>query len=288
MRDDFADAIKRTIGQRVNNRCSNPTCGAQTAGPQIDPTKALNIGVAAHITAASPGGARYDRVLTDDERSHPSNAIWLCQSCAKLIDNDPLRYTVDLLRQWKREAEEAAFSVIGRTTTDHSSRYLSDLARLQKWVKISIRPAVPRRFESETYVIETSEGNFIDVKRIGFDQQLRVPMSAVLKVHDVGELKPLMVLLDGRLQWSTLTRRWQFLPEKPPTGATGEYGVSKAVGLEYPQHAGLTTGFTLRWFHEESVPGALLQGWHVFYDADGDYLRNRGPDVDQILLSQMP
>jgi hypothetical protein len=66
MRDDFPDEVKRTLANRAALICSNPDCGASTAGPREDPSKALNIGVAAHITAASPGGPRYDTNLTPD------------------------------------------------------------------------------------------------------------------------------------------------------------------------------------------------------------------------------
>lgn len=115
VRDEFPEDVKRIVAARAGNRCSNPDCHALTSGPQIDPTKALNVGVAAHITAAAPGGPRYDPNLTPEERRHPDNAIWLCQNCAKLVDNDPARFTVDLLRKWKAEAEKAASEQIGKT-----------------------------------------------------------------------------------------------------------------------------------------------------------------------------
>lgn len=73
--------------------------------------KSVNVGQAAHITAAAPGpGAkRYDPTLTKEERRAANNGIWLCQLCAKLIDTDEARFTVYLLREWKQDAEERAF-----------------------------------------------------------------------------------------------------------------------------------------------------------------------------------
>ena len=95
-RDDFSAPIKRTVAARAGYRCSNPKCRKQTSGPQADPAKAVNIGVAAHITAASQGGPRYDPELTSEERGSIDNTIWLCQTCAKLIDSDEPRYSVTI------------------------------------------------------------------------------------------------------------------------------------------------------------------------------------------------
>ena len=119
MRDNFTQRTIETLADRAGNRCSNPGCRKATSGPRTETTKAVNIGVAAHITAASEGGPRYDPSLTGEERRHADNGLWLCQNCAKLVDNDALAYPVDLLRKWKRQAEEAAREEIeGRAPTD--------------------------------------------------------------------------------------------------------------------------------------------------------------------------
>lgn len=78
-----------------------------TSGPDAD-GGATNLGVAAHISAASPGGARYDDALSPEMRADFSNGIWLCQNHAKLIDDDELTYTVALLRDWKETSEHMA------------------------------------------------------------------------------------------------------------------------------------------------------------------------------------
>ena len=108
MRDEFALPTREALAKRVGLRCSNPGCRQLTSGPQEDPTKAINIGVAAHITAASEDGPRYDSTITVDARKSAPNGIWLCQVCAKLVDNDPDRYTVDILHRWKTISEAAA------------------------------------------------------------------------------------------------------------------------------------------------------------------------------------
>lgn len=112
MRDNFSQQTLDTLAKRVGIRCSNPGCRKLTTGPRSEPTKIINIGVGAHITAAAPGGPRFDPNLSSEERKSLSNGIWLCQNCAKFIDNDPDRYPVNILQSWKRLAEHAALSEI--------------------------------------------------------------------------------------------------------------------------------------------------------------------------------
>lgn len=107
-RDEFKRAVVLRLTSRVGHRCSNPDCRRPTSGPESTADGSVNIGVAAHITAASPGGPRFDPNLTHDERSAAANGIWLCQSCAKLIDSDVTRFTRDLLLEWKSSAETRA------------------------------------------------------------------------------------------------------------------------------------------------------------------------------------
>ncbi len=108
MRDEFTVGIKEELAKRVGFLCSNPGCRQPTSGPQSALSGTVNIGVAAHITAASLGGPRYDASLSSNERGSFGNGIWLCQTCAKLVDSDQSRYTVEKLREWKSDAEAAA------------------------------------------------------------------------------------------------------------------------------------------------------------------------------------
>src|SRR5919201_1754391 len=101
MRDDFSTATANVLARRAGFRCSNPGCQRPTSGAQLGGAGAVSIGQAAHITAAAPGGPRYDASLTPAERSRQENGIWLCAACATLIDRDPSRYTADLLRTWR-------------------------------------------------------------------------------------------------------------------------------------------------------------------------------------------
>ena len=72
-----------------------------------------NIGVAAHITAAAPGGPRYDPAMSSSARQAIKNGVWLCQLHAKLVDDDEHRFTADLLRGWRKRAELIACYAMG-------------------------------------------------------------------------------------------------------------------------------------------------------------------------------
>lgn len=67
------------------------------------------VGVAAHITAAAPGGPRYDPSMSHAERSSESNGIWTCQTHSKFIDDNPSSCTIEELHRWKRQHEAWVF-----------------------------------------------------------------------------------------------------------------------------------------------------------------------------------
>lgn len=112
-RDDFVGAIKEVLAKRVAYRCSNPSCRSVTSGPHSDASRAINLGVAAHIAAASSGGPRFDDRQTPEERRSIENAVWLCQRCAKLVDSDVVTFPVGTLKSWKVTAEAEILRSIG-------------------------------------------------------------------------------------------------------------------------------------------------------------------------------
>jgi hypothetical protein len=100
------------MAKRVGYLCSNPDCRCLTVGAAASHDGVINIGVAAHITAAADGGPRYDATLTSEQRRHHTNGIWVCQTHGKAVDSDAGHFTVEMLRKWKRDAELRAFQAI--------------------------------------------------------------------------------------------------------------------------------------------------------------------------------
>ena len=109
-RDEFSQPIKDLLAKRVGYKCSFPGCRKPTSGPNSNPLKSTNIGVAAHITAAAKGGPRYDERMTDKERKSTDNGIWMCQTHASLIDKDSQQFDQNKLKEWKLNAEQDALA----------------------------------------------------------------------------------------------------------------------------------------------------------------------------------
>ncbi len=114
-RDNFSPLVKRLLSLRANSRCSR--CGRATSGPAEGPNDFINIGVAAHITAAAEHGPRFQEQLSAEERKSVENGIWLCAGCGTLVDKDPSLFSVEQLLLWKQEAEQRAASDMGSRLT---------------------------------------------------------------------------------------------------------------------------------------------------------------------------
>lgn len=111
-RDDFTEKTKEIMAKKVGYLCSKPDCRQPTIGSKSDGSNFIKLGTAAHITAASKGGPRYEPALSSDERKHESNGIWLCPDHGRLVDVDDNHFTVETLHDWKANAEKRAFEAL--------------------------------------------------------------------------------------------------------------------------------------------------------------------------------
>jgi hypothetical protein len=122
---NFNKSVVETLAKRAANWCSNPDCRTLTSGPSETPEKAVNIGEAAHIYGAKEGAARYRASMTDTSRSEITNGIWLCRNCHKLIDNDPNRFSAELLFEWRNIHENFVISQVGTQNENLRSQLLA-------------------------------------------------------------------------------------------------------------------------------------------------------------------
>ena len=78
----------------------------------------------AHIYAAYEGGARYDRLMTNDQRRHFSNLMLFCDPHHDLVDKSEQAYPAETLLRWKaqREADPRQALERLREVTPHGLR----------------------------------------------------------------------------------------------------------------------------------------------------------------------
>lgn len=164
--DEFLNATIIALRERVNGICSNPYCRKVTLGPKK--LEGVNrIGQAAHIRGATPGSARYDKSMSSPERRHFDNGIWLCNLCAKKIDNDEDKYPVKLLVEWKKATEQYIQDYAGKSFPSESEalqtltqglvgyprKYLPDaIARIHKVSAESLSELDPRFWARTSFV----------------------------------------------------------------------------------------------------------------------------------------
>jgi len=109
-RDDFSPATKDLIAKRSGYVCAYPGCRRMTIAGSDNRKSGLTMtGVAAHITAASKHGPRYDPKMSPEERKSETNGIWTCQIHGKFIDDNPSRCNIDEIRRWKAQHEKWVF-----------------------------------------------------------------------------------------------------------------------------------------------------------------------------------
>lgn len=159
-RDNFLESVIDKLRMRVSNRCSNPNCRVPTTAPSGDEDKVNNIGIAAHICAASPGGPRYSREMTTEERKSINNAIWLCSNCSIEIDRDEPKYTVSLLNQWKTEAESAAKEELGKRLPGKTDAINTVSAALTGFPKSFLASAISNVHKASEQSLEALDPRF--------------------------------------------------------------------------------------------------------------------------------
>jgi len=113
MKPDFSSKTKNLLARQAGTMCSNPDCGIQTDGPNVDPKKITTIGEAAHIYGARPGSSRYKTNMNDSSRAAITNGIWLCGNCHTKIDKDAELYPAALLFRWVEQHRTYLASQLG-------------------------------------------------------------------------------------------------------------------------------------------------------------------------------
>jgi len=118
-RDEFTEKTKLQIAKRAGWLCSDPSCRRPTIGSTSDGDGEINLGMASHICAAAPDGPRYDLNQTPAQRRSPENGIWMCRLHGTAVDAKDPKFTVELLHQWKAQAQKDSWRRVQYNDVPH-------------------------------------------------------------------------------------------------------------------------------------------------------------------------
>ncbi len=133
---------KLLVAYRSGDVCAMPSCGKRLT-PESTSDGPVNIGEAAHIAGEHGGkgkgkrSARFDPNMTDEERSHFDNLVYLCGTCHTIVDAIPQGekdFPVERLSTIKAEHENKvrqamleAFADVGFPELQEATRWATTI-----------------------------------------------------------------------------------------------------------------------------------------------------------------
>lgn len=125
---------KVTLALRSGGVCALPGCGRELT-VDGDGGSTATTGDAAHIAGESPGAARYDPSMTDEQRNDYANLVYVCGDCHPKIDKLAEDWPTSKLLALKAEHEakvnnamEDAFAEIGFAELEKAMEWISAVA----------------------------------------------------------------------------------------------------------------------------------------------------------------
>lgn len=98
-------STKQLLSQKSGNRCAKPDCNNRLSEAATALDGEVGLGEIAHIVSQSDDGPRANKSMPQEERDGIDNLILLCREHHRIADRQENTYTVDELRQWKRQHE---------------------------------------------------------------------------------------------------------------------------------------------------------------------------------------
>ena len=112
----ISNDVERELWARAAGRCQFNGCNRPLYKSPVTQEK-VNISEKAHIYSFSKDGPRgWGPFVTNKKKLNEiSNLMLMCHDCHKLIDQDKtgIKYSADLLNQWKRDHEQRVYIVAG-------------------------------------------------------------------------------------------------------------------------------------------------------------------------------
>lgn len=124
--------IKLLLAFRSGGQCAYKNCLKELTVDAPSCGDPVVIGEAAHIAGENPKAARYDPSMTDEERNHYENLLYLCGDHHTQIDKQESSFPVSLLKLLKKEHEEKVRKAMNDAFSDIG---FPELAMATQWVQ---------------------------------------------------------------------------------------------------------------------------------------------------------
>ena len=124
---------KLILAFHSGDRCAFMNCELRLSvdGEQSNP---VVTGEVAHISGEKAGAARHDESMTEEQRNHYNNLIYLCGDHHTQIDKQEAEFPVDRLHRIKKEHEakvsealNEAFASVGFPALEEATRWLTQV-----------------------------------------------------------------------------------------------------------------------------------------------------------------
>lgn len=152
---DVGQTTRVLLFAMAGGRCEFDGCCRYLLEHHLTKT-AGNFAAIAHICAFSAQGPRASKRLKDRSVNALSNLMLLCPACHKLVDDDPKRFTVDVLRAQKKAHEDRIYMLTATRPDRHTVAVALTATVADRKVSIStaeIQKAVAPRYVGERDVV---------------------------------------------------------------------------------------------------------------------------------------
>lgn len=147
---------KLILAFRSGDLCAFPGCNRRLTVDGGQESQPAVIGQAAHIAGEKPGAARYNESMTDQQRNHCDNLIYLCCDHHTQIDKQVNDFSVEALLDMKakheqciREATNDAFAEVGFPELEQATQWIHHVEATDKTCNFTVIPLTDKIKKNE-------------------------------------------------------------------------------------------------------------------------------------------
>lgn len=126
---------RKRLWANSGNMCAFEGCFKELTGHSLDGSSYV-IGEECHIVARSQNGPRGDQDLSSGDIDNYDNLILMCSEHHKLIDDNPELYTVEKLKEMKKNHENYILNLKKRSSLNNDNIIENVLFLIEKWCKL--------------------------------------------------------------------------------------------------------------------------------------------------------